>query len=79
MALDGLCFVGKKSCLQIVEPLANAADASLVGVDAGRPASIETNELPLLTRSFCFRVGMLCFSLRFDNLLHYAYAGHACK
>ena len=69
-----LCFVwpwmacvslAKKGCLQIVEPLANAADAFLVGVDAGRPASIETNELSLLTRSFCFRVGMLCFPLRF--------------
>lgn len=70
-----LCFVRpwmarvslakKRGCLQIVEPLANAADAFLVGVDAGRPASIETNELSLLTRSFCFRVGMLCFPLRF--------------
>ena len=69
-----LCFMwpwmacvslAKKGCLQIVEPLANAADAFLVGVDAGRPASIETNELSLLTRSFCFRVGMLCFPLRF--------------
>ena len=69
-----LCFVwpwmacvslAKKGCLQIAEPLANAADAFLVGVDAGRPASIETNELSLLTRSFCFRVGMLCFPLRF--------------
>ena len=69
-----LCFVwpwmacvslANKGCLQIVEPLANAADAFLVGVDAGRPASIETSELSLLTRSFCFRVGMLCFPLRF--------------
>ena len=69
-----LCFMwpwmacvslANKGCLQIVEPLANAADAFLVGVDAGRPASIETNELSLLTRSFCFRVGMLCFPLRF--------------
>ena len=84
-----LCFMwpwmacvslANKGCLQIVEPLANAADAFLVGVDAGRPASIETNELSLLTRSFCFRVGMLCFPLRFfDNLLYYAYAGHACN
>ena len=54
-------FVHNKGCLQIVEPLADAADASLVAVDAGRPASIETVELALLTRSFCFRVGMLCF------------------
>ena len=71
----------KRGCLQIVEPLANAADAFLVGVDAGRPASIETNELSLLTRSFCFRVGMLCFPLRFFLTICYTtpYAGHACN